>query len=60
MLLRLSVEVATGMILLADDRRVRGHWPIVATVPQGPAGSREAVAWIHETPALVHLTQMSS
>jgi hypothetical protein len=51
--IKLSVEIATGMILLADDRRVRGHRPIVATMPQGPSGSCEAVAWIHETPALI-------
>ena len=53
MSLRLSVEIATGMVLLADDRWVGGHWPVIATMPQGPAGSCEAVAWIHETPALI-------
>ncbi len=47
------MEIATGMVFLADDRRVRGHRPVVAAMPQRPPGPREAVAGIHETATLV-------
>ncbi len=41
------------MVLLADDRGVRGHWPVIAAMPQRPPGPREAVAGIHEAATLV-------
>jgi hypothetical protein len=49
------MEIATGMVLLADDRRVVGNGPIIATVPQRPTSPGEAIARVHEAAALIPL-----
>jgi hypothetical protein len=43
------------MVLLTDDRRVRGHRPVIATMPQRPPGPREAVARVHKAAPLIPL-----
>ncbi len=55
MTVRLSVEIATGMVFLTDDRRVRGHRPVIAAMPQRPTGPRKAVAGVHEAATLIPL-----
>ena len=51
----LFVKITTGMVSLANDRGVARVRPEVAAVSERPACPREAVAWIHETSALVPL-----
>jgi hypothetical protein len=49
------MEIATGMVLLADDRWVVRNRPIIATMPQRPTSSGEAIARVHEAAALIPL-----
>jgi len=49
------MEIATGMVFLANDRRVVGNRPIIATVPQRPAGPGETIAGVHEATTLIPL-----
>ena len=49
------MEVATGVVSLTDNGRVVGVRPVVAAMPQRPAGPGEAVPGVHEAPALVPL-----
>jgi hypothetical protein len=47
------MEIATGMVFLTDDRRVVGHRPVIATVPQRPTSPGETVAGVHEAAPLI-------
>ncbi len=47
------MEIATGMVFLADDWGVAGNGPIIAAVPQRPASPGETIAGIHEAAALI-------
>ncbi len=49
------MEVATGMVFLADARRVVRNRPIITTMPQRPASPGEAIAGVHEAAALIPL-----
>ncbi len=49
------MEIATGMVLLADDRRVVRNRPVIATMPQRPTSPGEAIARVHEAVALIPL-----
>jgi hypothetical protein len=41
------------MVFLADNRQVVRNRPIIAAMPQRPAGPGEAIAGIHEAAALI-------